>query len=92
MAINARALGFGVLIAFIAPFVFALLPAFRSSAPDTQELRDGQSLAGAVRGVWLRQALVVGQVALAFLLVIEGGLLVRTAWSFNNIEKGFDAQ
>jgi hypothetical protein len=45
-----------------------------------------------VRGVWLRQALVVGQVALAFLLVIEGGLLVRTAWSFNNIEKGFDAQ
>jgi putative ABC transport system permease protein len=91
MAIDARALGFGVLIAFIAPFVFALLPAFRSSTPNAQELRDGQSLAGAVRGVWLRQSLVVGQVALAFLLVIEGGSLVRTAWSFNNIEKGFDA-
>jgi putative ABC transport system permease protein len=90
MAINAGALGFGVLISFIAPVVFALLPAFRSSAPHTQELRGGQSLAGGVPGVRFRQILVVGQVALAFLLVIEIGLLVRTAWSLNNIEKGFD--
>jgi putative ABC transport system permease protein len=90
MAINARALGFGVLISFIAPFMFALLPALRSSAPDAQELRDGRSLVGGVGGVGLRQALVVGQVALAFLLVIEIASLVRTAWSLNSIEKGFD--
>jgi putative ABC transport system permease protein len=90
MAINQRALGFGVLISFIAPFVFALLPAFRSSAPNAQELRDRQSLAGGVRGARLRQILVVGQVALAFLLVIEMASLVRTAWSLSNIEKGFD--
>lgn len=91
MAINARALGFGVLMSFISPFMFALLPAFRSSAPNTKELRDGQAVAGGGRGVWLRQGLVVGQVALAFLLVIEIALLVRTAWSLNNIEKGFDS-
>jgi putative ABC transport system permease protein len=89
MAINARAIGFGVLVSFIAPFMFALLPAFRSSTPNVQELR-GAGTAGGVRSVWLRQGLVVGQVALAFLLVIEITLLVRTAWSLNSIEKGFD--
>ena len=91
VTINARAFGLGVLISFIAPFVFGLLPAFRSSAPTAQELRDGQTQASGARGVWIRQGLVVGQVALAFLLAIEIALLVRTAWSLNNIEKGFDA-
>jgi putative ABC transport system permease protein len=91
MTINARALGFGVLISLIAPSIFALLPAFRSSAPNTRELRGGQSMAGGVRGARLRQGLVVGQVALAFLLVIEIALLVRAAWGLNTIEKGFDS-
>jgi putative ABC transport system permease protein len=45
---------------------------------------------GGVRGSRLRQILVMGQLALACLLVIEIAVLVRAAWHLGTIEKGFD--
>lgn len=90
MALNGRVVAFGVMVSFIAPWLFALLPAWRSSTPDVQELREGRSGADSARSGWMRQVLVAGQVALAFVLVIEIALLARTAERMRDQEKGFD--
>ncbi|HUE87474.1 MAG TPA: ABC transporter permease [Vicinamibacterales bacterium] len=90
MAVNGRVLLFGVLVAFAAPFGFALLPAVRSLTHSPQELNDGSRSGTAAHGGRLRQILVVSQVALAFILVIEIALLARTVSRLGDLEKGFD--
>jgi putative ABC transport system permease protein len=69
---------------------FGLLPALRAKRADVAEdLRAGGR--GLTRqGVGLRRALVVGQVALSFLLLVVAGLFVRSLNSLHHDDPGFD--
>jgi len=92
MTINGRVLAFAVFLGLVTPFVFALLPAARSSGLEAREgLTDhGRLVTEGHRGHRLRGVLVACQVALALMLLVEIGLLVQTAAAFRNKEQGFD--
>jgi predicted permease len=72
---------------------FGLLPALRASRLDLQEsLREGsRSDAAGVRG-YLRSTLVVCQVAMAMVLLVGAGLLVRSAVLMQRVAPGFDTR
>ena len=93
IGINGAALAFAALVSVLAGLLFGVLPALRaSSARVTAALRDGSRSAtvGRVRHR-TRNALVMAQVALAFVLVISAGLMVRSFQALQAIDPGFSA-
>ncbi|MDB5034528.1 MAG: hypothetical protein JWQ98_1769 [Chlorobi bacterium] len=74
--------------------VFGLLPAFHASRSNlTTPLKDGGRLvAGGRGGKRLRGLLVVSEVALALMLLIGAGLLIRSFITLQEIRTGFDQE
>jgi predicted permease len=92
-----RILGFTVAISLLTGIFFGIAPAFRSVRVDlTPALKDGQgssTTSGHARGKWfsIGNALVVAQVALAIVVLVGAGLLVRTLANLRSIDLGFDS-
>lgn len=77
-------------IALATGLVFGLAPLARSG-DDVGTLRDGgRGLAGSRRQRSMRSALVVGQVALAVVLLAAAGLLVRSFQHLREVDPGLD--
>ena len=74
--------------ALVAAVACGLAPAIGASQPDLARLRDGGRGATAQR-TWARNALVVGQTALALVLLIGSGLLVRSFWALRHVNPGY---
>jgi putative ABC transport system permease protein len=91
VSLDPTVLGFTVLLSLTAVLVFGLVPAIRASRPDlAQVLRaTGRTpaLSGAAR---LRNAVIVAEVALSFVLLIGSGLMVRSFVSLVRTDPGFD--
>ena len=68
-----------------------LIPAIRASEPDLGRLRDGGRGATRQRN-WARDGLVVGQTALALVLLIGSGLLVRSFWALRHVNPGYETK
>jgi putative ABC transport system permease protein len=69
---------------------FGLAPAFLASRADAQDaLRGARGVAGHAGGERTRGSLVVVEVALALMLVIGAGLMMRTLWSLTHVGAGF---
>jgi putative ABC transport system permease protein len=68
------------------------VPAMRASSPDLTRLRDGGR--GATRGGrrWGRDLLVVGQTALALLLLIGSALLVQSFQKLRHVNPGYQTK
>jgi putative ABC transport system permease protein len=72
--------------------LFGLIPAFVSAKPElTEALKEGgrSSTTGARRNQ-LRNSLVVAEIALALVLLIGAGLLLKSYGRVQNIDPGFD--
>ncbi len=67
------------------------VPALRGSAPDLNRLRNG-GRGSTGRHHWARNGLVVGQTALALVLLIGSGLLVRSFAALRQVDPGYDTQ
>jgi putative ABC transport system permease protein len=81
---------FGLLLSLLAGIVFGLIPLLRSRV-DVQTLREG------ARGVTTsraqrtaRNGLVVAQVALALMLLVGGGLMIRSFMQLRDVQPGLD--
>ena len=72
--------------------LFGLAPAITLSRPDLVEAfkDDGTRSVGSRRSAWLRQSLVVGEVALCMLLLVGAALLVQTFVRMRAVDPGFD--
>jgi putative ABC transport system permease protein len=84
-------LGFGIAVSLATALVFGILPALQLSRTDVRDtIRDaGRTIADAApQG--LRGAFVVAQVALAFVLLVGTGLLVRSLVRLNAVDSGLD--
>ena len=82
---------FTAAIALIAALACGLVPALRASAPDLSRLREGGR--GATRrSTRARDGLVVAQTALALVLLIGSGLLVRSFRSLHSVDPGYDVK
>jgi predicted permease len=85
-----RVLGVTLLLGVASSIVFGLVPALRAARPQLQQtLREGGRGAGGARDR-LRPTLVGAQVALTLALLVGAGLLIRSAWSIQHVDPGFD--
>jgi predicted permease len=94
IGINTVALAFTACVSLVSGLLFGVLPALRaSSTPVMVALRDGGRSAGSAGARQrTRNALVITQVALAFVLVIGSGLMVRTVQALRSVNPGFSAE
>lgn len=86
--------GFTLGATILTSLIFGLLPALRFSRLDLNDaLKDGSRTAGAGRGSQrLRGALVVTQMALALVLMVGAGLMMRSFLNLRGVEPGFDGR
>ena len=91
--LNPPVLAFALLIAVFTPVLFGLAPALQSSRRDLIDpLRDtGKGQAGGFRGRWLRDAVVVAEVALSLTLLVGAGLLMRSFVALREVPLGLRA-
>jgi predicted permease len=90
--IDARVLGFTLLLAVVSALLAGLVPALHaSSSVVVDSLREGGREGGPVASRRTRSVLVAAEVALAFVLLAGAGILVRTLWSMQQVDRGFDA-
>jgi predicted permease len=97
VGVDLRVLGFTVAISLLTGILFGIAPTFRSARVDlTPALKEGErSFASSVHasGKWfsIGNALVVAQVALAIVVLVGAGLLVRSLANLRNVDVGFDS-
>lgn len=80
-------------LAVISAVLFGIFPALQSTRPNVvDEIKEGgrTSTSGA-RGSRLRSALVVVEVALALVLLVGAGLMMRSFLNLGRVAPGFDA-
>ncbi|MEK9509086.1 ABC transporter permease [Gemmatimonadota bacterium Y43] len=82
---------FTLVASLAAGLLCGLVPAFKGADADLGRLRDG--LRGSTRGRSTgRSALVVGQTALALVLLVGSGLLLRSVHALQSVDPGFDRE
>ncbi|MGP8245946.1 MAG: ABC transporter permease [Bryobacteraceae bacterium] len=82
---------FSALAGLAAAALFGLAPALRASRPDiAQVLRSSGRTSALGGGRLLRDAVVVAEVALCFVLLIGSGLMFRSFLALSRIDPGFD--
>ncbi|MBI1766335.1 MAG: ABC transporter permease [Acidobacteria bacterium] len=93
-SLDGRVLGFTALIAIVSGVLFGLVPAWQSARADlTPALKDADASAARHERRWnVRNALVVVQVALALVLLVGAGLLVRSLQRRFAIDPGFRSE
>ena len=90
--LNRPVLFFTAGISIAAGMLFGFAPALRAtSVPLEESLKEGGRSGESQRGLRLRDALVVGQFALAFALLVCAGLMIETIWNLRKQELGFQA-
>jgi len=98
VGIDARVLGFTLLLSVATGIVFGLVPALRSSRLDLNAaLKDAGRNAAGASAVWghgnnLRRLLVISEMALSVVLLISAGLLIRSFAHLQSVAPGFNPQ
>jgi len=89
--LDLRVLGWILAISALAGILVGLAPALatlrRNLRPAGEE--GGRSVTGGVAAGRIRRALVVAEFALAIVLLVGAGLLVRSWWYVNRVDPGF---
>jgi putative ABC transport system permease protein len=90
VGVDATVFAFTLGLSLLTGLLFGLLPALHASSPDLQStLRDGAKGAGDRRGRRTRSSLVFAEVALAIILLVSAGLLIRSLRELQSVRPGF---
>ena len=90
-SIDARTLVFACAVSLLSSFIFGLAPALRSASTRLSEgFKNGAGTSSGSRDR-LRSVLVIGEVALALILMAGAGLLIRSALLVTHLDPGFDS-
>jgi macrolide transport system ATP-binding/permease protein len=94
LAIDRRVLVFSIVLSLITGLVLGVAPALKASRPNLVPALKAASSEGndGGRRYDLQKLLVVGEVALAVLLLIPAGLFVRSLQAAHALDPGFDAE
>ena len=85
VGVNLTMLAYTLVVAVVSAIACGLIPAVRASAPDLSRLRES-GRGSTRRRHWGRNGLVVAQTALALVLLISAGLLIRSFMKLNNVK------
>ena len=90
VSLDGTVLAFTAIASFAAALIFGVLPAWKASRPDVMDvLRSSRGAVGS-GSRWLRDGAVIAEVALAFVLLVGSGLMIRTFIALQNVNPGFD--
>jgi predicted permease len=90
VTLDIRVLAFAIVVSLATSVLFGTLPAFVTRTLDLRSAMSNRT-SGAGERLTLRQALIVGEVALTVLLLAGAGLLVRTLIHLQTLPAGFNA-
>jgi putative ABC transport system permease protein len=79
-------------LALASALTAGLVPALRTASADLRGTLNEGGRSGSSGRDWMRSLLVAGEVALAIVLLVGAGLLVRSALHLQRIDPGFDAR
>ncbi|HKS43402.1 MAG TPA: ABC transporter permease [Blastocatellia bacterium] len=89
LKIDSMALGFTFVLSLLTSMLFGLAPALQLSKINLNEaLKEGGRTAGTRNH--LRSALVVAEVALAMVLLVGAGLMVKSFWRLAHVNPGYE--
>ncbi len=94
IGVDGQVLGFALLVSIVSGILFGLIPAWQASNPNLNEKlkESGKSSGGNSRGNRIRCLLVVVQVALAFVLLVGAGLLIKSFSQLQQVNVGFNRE
>lgn len=91
VGLNGPTLLFALAAAVLSALACGAVPALRGASPDFQRLREG-GRGSTRRHHFARNGLVIGQTALALVLLIGSGLLIRSFWALRQVDPGYDTR
>ena len=89
-SVDAKALAFACGVALLSSFLFGLAPALRSASTRLSEAFKESAGTSSVSRDRIRSVLVVGEIAVALILMAGAGLLIRSALLVSRLNPGFD--
>jgi putative ABC transport system permease protein len=93
VGVNLPVLAFTLCVSVAIGLLFGLLPALQATRPDlSATLKEGGRLSAGRPHERTRRALLVSEVALALVLLIGAGLMLRTVGQLINVDPGFDVE
>ncbi|HJT26353.1 MAG TPA: ABC transporter permease [Pyrinomonadaceae bacterium] len=90
IGIDMQVLAFSILAGLLSAVLFGMIPALRTAKPNLMDTLRAAGRTGALGAAGLRNAVVVVEVALAFVLLIGSGLMFRTFLNIQRVNLGFD--
>ena len=92
--VDGDALAFTLLAAFLTGVLFGVLPALQAPTLAMQDTlkEGGRGLSSGKRRAWLRNGLVVSEIAFASILLVGAGLLVRSFLRVLDVDLGFEPE
>jgi predicted permease len=93
LSIDPRVVAFTVCLAIVTGVAFGLLPALAASRLSlATTLRSGGRRSSSGSSAGFRSALIASEVALAVVLAVSAGLLVKSLWAMAHVNPGFSPQ
>jgi putative ABC transport system permease protein len=91
ISLDARVLGFALLVSILTGVLFGLAPAWSATRVNVSEaLKEGERGGVSAMRHRMRSALIVFEMALAFLLLVGAGLLIKSFWHLRSVQPGFN--
>lgn len=90
VALDGRVLAFTALLSAITGLLFGLAPALQSARPDLQTPLRESGRSTSRKGQLARNTLVVLQIAIALVMLVSAGLIVRSFSGMRRADLGFD--
>lgn len=91
VTVDGSALAFTVVLALAAGLAFGMVPALQNAEGRVHDAlkSSGRSATTGKQGQWVRRALVVSEIALACVLLVGSGLLIRSFRNVLDVDLGF---
>lgn len=87
-SVDSNVLIFALAASLATALLFGTVPALQASRPNPVEALKEVARGGTARN-WTRRALVIGEIALALILLVGSGLLIKSFARLNSVDPGF---